>query len=77
MVGAISDDGHHYSQEDPPPFDANEDFMVGLDDKSIRRAFIRKVMGLCHWSKVKINVWFHENIYLHLQINQQDWFFFM
>ncbi|CAK6960553.1 glutamate receptor%2C ionotropic, N-methyl D-aspartate-associated protein 1b (glutamate binding) [Scomber scombrus] len=39
----INDDGYHHSPEDPPPFDDNEDFMVGLDDKSIRRAFIRKV----------------------------------
>nr|XP_061789437.1 protein lifeguard 1-like [Nerophis lumbriciformis] len=33
----------YHSEEDPPPFDDNQDFGYGLDDKSIRRAFIRKV----------------------------------
>ncbi|XP_039974742.1 glutamate receptor, ionotropic, N-methyl D-aspartate-associated protein 1b (glutamate binding) [Xiphias gladius] len=31
------------NQEDPPPFHDNQDFDFGLDNKSIRRAFIRKV----------------------------------
>uniref|UniRef100_A0A1A7X4F2 Glutamate receptor, ionotropic, N-methyl D-aspartate-associated protein 1 (Glutamate binding) n=1 Tax=Iconisemion striatum TaxID=60296 RepID=A0A1A7X4F2_9TELE len=31
------------SEEDPPPFHDNQDFDFGLDNKSIRRAFIRKV----------------------------------
>ncbi|KAG7475734.1 hypothetical protein JOB18_036468 [Solea senegalensis] len=34
------------SQEDPPPFDENQDFDFGLDNKTIRRAFIRKVFLL-------------------------------
>ncbi|XP_071373573.1 protein lifeguard 1-like [Centroberyx affinis] len=33
--------GYHY--EDPPAFYENQDFGSGLDDKSIRRAFVRKV----------------------------------
>lgn len=39
----LNDDGYHHSEEDPPPFHDNHDFGVGLDNKSIRRAFIRKV----------------------------------
>ncbi|XP_038567574.1 glutamate receptor, ionotropic, N-methyl D-aspartate-associated protein 1b (glutamate binding) [Micropterus salmoides] len=31
------------NEEDPPPFHENQDFDFGLDNKSIRRAFIRKV----------------------------------
>ncbi|XP_071324597.1 glutamate receptor, ionotropic, N-methyl D-aspartate-associated protein 1b (glutamate binding) [Trachinotus anak] len=31
------------NQEDPPAFHENQDFDFGLDNKSIRRAFIRKV----------------------------------
>lgn len=31
------------SEEAPPPFNENQDFDFGLDNKSIRRAFIRKV----------------------------------
>ncbi|XP_034466108.1 glutamate receptor, ionotropic, N-methyl D-aspartate-associated protein 1b (glutamate binding) isoform X1 [Hippoglossus hippoglossus] len=31
------------NQDDPPPFDENNDFDFGLDNKTIRRAFIRKV----------------------------------
>nr|XP_046254667.1 glutamate receptor, ionotropic, N-methyl D-aspartate-associated protein 1b (glutamate binding) isoform X2 [Scatophagus argus] len=38
----FSDDVYHNS-EDPPPFHENQDFDFGLDNKSIRRAFIRKV----------------------------------
>nr|XP_020468496.1 protein lifeguard 1-like [Monopterus albus]XP_020468497.1 protein lifeguard 1-like [Monopterus albus] len=33
----------YHNEEDPPPFDENEEFDFGLDNKSIRRAFIRKV----------------------------------
>ncbi|XP_076010010.1 glutamate receptor, ionotropic, N-methyl D-aspartate-associated protein 1b (glutamate binding) [Genypterus blacodes] len=32
-----------YYHDDPPPFHDNQDFGVGLDNKSVRRAFIRKV----------------------------------
>ncbi|XP_044215747.1 glutamate receptor, ionotropic, N-methyl D-aspartate-associated protein 1b (glutamate binding) [Thunnus albacares] len=39
----VNDDGYHHSEEDPPAFDDNQDFGYGLDNKSIRRAFIRKV----------------------------------
>ncbi|XP_061675903.1 glutamate receptor, ionotropic, N-methyl D-aspartate-associated protein 1b (glutamate binding) [Syngnathoides biaculeatus] len=40
----ISGDAYHCGDsEDPPPFDDNQDFGYGLDDKTIRRAFIRKV----------------------------------
>ncbi|KAM4735314.1 glutamate receptor, ionotropic, N-methyl D-aspartate-associated protein 1b (glutamate binding) isoform 1-T2 [Anableps anableps] len=36
--------GNPYHSEDaPPPFNENQDFDFGLDNKSIRRAFIRKV----------------------------------
>uniref|UniRef100_A0A672IZM0 Glutamate receptor, ionotropic, N-methyl D-aspartate-associated protein 1b (glutamate binding) n=1 Tax=Salarias fasciatus TaxID=181472 RepID=A0A672IZM0_SALFA len=38
----FSDDVYR-SDEDPPPFHDNQDFDFGLDNKSIRRAFIRKV----------------------------------
>ncbi|XP_020492838.1 glutamate receptor, ionotropic, N-methyl D-aspartate-associated protein 1b (glutamate binding) isoform X1 [Labrus bergylta] len=41
-VGNYSDDVYR-SEEDPPPFHENQDFDFGLDNKSIRRAFIRKV----------------------------------
>ncbi|KAM9807093.1 glutamate receptor, ionotropic, N-methyl D-aspartate-associated protein 1b (glutamate binding) [Syngnathus typhle] len=37
-----SGDAYH-SVEDPPSFDENEDLSFGLDNKTIRRAFIRKV----------------------------------
>lgn len=37
-----ADDGYPH-EEDPPPFNDNEEFGFGLDNKSIRRAFIRKV----------------------------------
>ncbi|XP_034730609.1 glutamate receptor, ionotropic, N-methyl D-aspartate-associated protein 1b (glutamate binding) isoform X3 [Etheostoma cragini] len=40
--GNFSDDVYH-SEEDPPPFHENQDFDFGLDNKTIRRAFIRKV----------------------------------
>ncbi|KAF7227598.1 glutamate receptor, ionotropic, N-methyl D-aspartate-associated protein 1b (glutamate binding) [Nothobranchius furzeri] len=33
----------YLSEEEPPPFHDNQDFDFGLDNKSIRRAFIRKV----------------------------------
>lgn len=33
----------YHSEEDPPAFQENQDFDFGLDNKSIRRAFIRKV----------------------------------
>uniref|UniRef100_A0A3P9MUP9 Glutamate receptor, ionotropic, N-methyl D-aspartate-associated protein 1b (glutamate binding) n=1 Tax=Poecilia reticulata TaxID=8081 RepID=A0A3P9MUP9_POERE len=33
----------YLSEEAPPPFNENQDFDFGLDNKSIRRAFIRKV----------------------------------
>lgn len=39
----VNDNDYHHSEEDPPPFHDNQDFGHGLDDKSIRRAFIRKV----------------------------------
>ncbi|KAM9309267.1 glutamate receptor, ionotropic, N-methyl D-aspartate-associated protein 1b (glutamate binding) [Pholidichthys leucotaenia] len=35
-------DGAYRSEEDPPPYE-NQDFDFGLDNKTIRRAFIRKV----------------------------------
>lgn len=38
----ISGAGYH-TEEDPPAFHDNEDFGFGLDNKSIRRAFVRKV----------------------------------
>ncbi|XP_070691788.1 glutamate receptor, ionotropic, N-methyl D-aspartate-associated protein 1b (glutamate binding) isoform X2 [Pempheris klunzingeri] len=38
----FNDNGYGNS-EDPPPFHENQDFDFGLDNKSIRRAFIRKV----------------------------------
>ncbi|KAM9851953.1 glutamate receptor, ionotropic, N-methyl D-aspartate-associated protein 1b (glutamate binding) isoform 2-T3 [Aulostomus maculatus] len=38
----ITNDAYH-DEEDPPPFQDNQDFGYGLDNKSIRRAFIRKV----------------------------------
>ncbi|XP_037640368.1 glutamate receptor, ionotropic, N-methyl D-aspartate-associated protein 1b (glutamate binding) isoform X4 [Sebastes umbrosus] len=38
----FNDDVYH-SEDDPPPFHENQDFDFGLDNKSIRRAFIRKV----------------------------------
>ncbi|KAM9352906.1 glutamate receptor, ionotropic, N-methyl D-aspartate-associated protein 1b (glutamate binding) [Symphorus nematophorus] len=31
------------NEDDPPPFHVNQDFDFGLDNKSIRRAFVRKV----------------------------------
>ncbi|XP_019741999.1 glutamate receptor, ionotropic, N-methyl D-aspartate-associated protein 1b (glutamate binding) [Hippocampus comes] len=37
-----SGDAFH-NEEDPPPFHDNHDFGFGLDNKTIRRAFIRKV----------------------------------
>eukprot|EP00066_Takifugu_rubripes_P014751 XP_011604017.1 PREDICTED: protein lifeguard 1-like isoform X3 [Takifugu rubripes] len=40
--GDYNDDVYH-SEEDPPPFHENQDFDFGFDNKSIRRAFIRKV----------------------------------
>ncbi|XP_069552241.1 glutamate receptor, ionotropic, N-methyl D-aspartate-associated protein 1b (glutamate binding) [Brachyistius frenatus] len=40
--GNFSGDVYH-NEEDPPPFHENQDFDFGLDNKSIRRAFIRKV----------------------------------
>lgn len=42
LVGAISD-GYHNLEDPPPPFEDNEVFGFGLDNKIIRRAFIRKV----------------------------------
>ncbi|XP_074539170.1 glutamate receptor, ionotropic, N-methyl D-aspartate-associated protein 1b (glutamate binding) [Halichoeres trimaculatus] len=44
-IGSYSDDVYHH-EEDPPPFHENQDFDFGLDHKSIRRAFIRKVFLL-------------------------------
>ncbi|XP_034409932.1 glutamate receptor, ionotropic, N-methyl D-aspartate-associated protein 1b (glutamate binding) isoform X2 [Cyclopterus lumpus] len=41
--GNFSADDVYHSEEDPPPFHENQDFDFGLDNKSIRRAFIRKV----------------------------------
>lgn len=40
--GNFSDDVYH-SEDEPPPFHENQDFDFGLDNKTIRRAFIRKV----------------------------------
>ncbi|XP_051262780.1 glutamate receptor, ionotropic, N-methyl D-aspartate-associated protein 1b (glutamate binding) isoform X2 [Dicentrarchus labrax] len=42
LNGNFSDDVYHH-EEEPPPFHENQDFDFGLDNKSIRRAFIRKV----------------------------------
>ncbi|XP_037532924.1 protein lifeguard 1, partial [Nematolebias whitei] len=42
FVDNYSGDVFH-NEEAPPPFPDNEDFDFGLDNKSIRRAFIRKV----------------------------------
>ncbi|XP_028327455.1 glutamate receptor, ionotropic, N-methyl D-aspartate-associated protein 1b (glutamate binding) [Gouania willdenowi] len=36
----------YHSEEEPPPFHENQDFDFGLDNKTIRRAFIRKVFLL-------------------------------
>lgn len=44
-VGLVSDNVYH-SEDDPPPFHENQDFDFGFDNKSIRRAFIRKVKTL-------------------------------
>ncbi|XP_068611981.1 glutamate receptor, ionotropic, N-methyl D-aspartate-associated protein 1b (glutamate binding) [Brachionichthys hirsutus] len=38
----FNDDVYRHG-DDPPPFDENQDFDFGLDNKNIRRAFIRKV----------------------------------
>lgn len=46
FLGPVADDVYH-SEEDPPPFHENQDFDFGFDNKSIRRAFIRKVRTLC------------------------------
>lgn len=43
LVGATSDDVYYKQEEPPPPFEENEVFDFGLDNKMIRRAFIRKV----------------------------------
>lgn len=40
--GNFNDNAYH-SEEEPPPFHENQEFDFGLDNKSIRRAFIRKV----------------------------------
>lgn len=40
--GNFNDDVYR-NEEDPPAFHENQDFDFGLDNKSIRRAFIRKV----------------------------------
>ncbi|XP_013864230.1 glutamate receptor, ionotropic, N-methyl D-aspartate-associated protein 1b (glutamate binding) [Austrofundulus limnaeus] len=42
FVDSYSGDVFH-NEEAPPPFHDNDDFDFGLDNKSIRRAFIRKV----------------------------------
>lgn len=39
-------DGGYHNEEDPPPFHDNQDFSFGLDNKMIRRNFIRKVFLL-------------------------------
>lgn len=44
LVADTSGDAFH-NEEDPPPFYDNHDFGFGLDNKTIRRAFIRKVGG--------------------------------
>lgn len=41
----------YLSEEAPPPFNENQDFDFGLDNKSIRRAFIRKVR---QWDKTNL-----------------------
>lgn len=43
MCFLFSSDDVYHSEDDPPPFHENQDFDFGLDNKSIRRAFIRKV----------------------------------
>lgn len=53
FVGPIPDDVYH-SEEEPPPFHENQDFDFGLDNKSIRRAFIRKVRTLCIMRKLVV-----------------------
>lgn len=45
IVGPLPDNIYH-SEEEPPPFHENQDFDFGFDNKSIRRAFIRKVRTL-------------------------------
>lgn len=39
----VPSDDVYYKDEDPPPFEENHNFDFGLDNKIIRRAFIRKV----------------------------------
>ncbi|PWA33681.1 hypothetical protein CCH79_00007638, partial [Gambusia affinis] len=43
FVDSYSGGNPYLSEEAPPPFNDNQDFDFGLDNKSIRRAFIRKV----------------------------------
>lgn len=42
FVDSYGDNTYHH-EEAPPPFHDNQDFDFGLDNKTIRRAFIRKV----------------------------------
>lgn len=49
MCFLFSSDDVYHSEDDPPPFHENQDFDFGLDNKSIRRAFIRKVRRQCGW----------------------------
>lgn len=54
IVGPVPDNVYH-SEEDPPPFHENQDFDFGFDNKSIRRAFIRKVRTLCALRKLVLS----------------------
>lgn len=60
-VGPVPDNVYH-SEDDPPPFHENQEFDFGFDNKSVRRAFIRKVRALCTLKKtcfVIIKKWFN------------------
>lgn len=43
LFDSFSSDDSYHGEEGPPAFCDNQDFGIGLDNKSIRRAFIRKV----------------------------------
>lgn len=44
FLGAVIADDLYPNRDDPPAFNENQDFDFGLDNKTIRRAFIRKVI---------------------------------
>lgn len=74
LFGANADNAYH-SEEEPPPFHENQEFDFGLDNKSIRRAFIRKVSRSCGQKQVKEFLDFEACIevpfYCHLICQQQ------